>query len=197
MKLRFFALPLLAIAFCACSPKQDSIGSESSPNYSESNKYSNPKELIALYHHADSLVQIGQIDTKKMQLFVEKATQYAEIHPDDTLSTHFLLYAGIFQMDVALSTPSESKRNERFFKAVEIFNELTTKYPDYRNLPYCYYYKGQIYENMGRTSDAEGEYRELVHHFPDTDLGQNIAEYLKVRGFEKSSDDIMHEISKK
>ena len=50
---------------------------------------------------------------------------------------------------------------------------------------------------MKRTSDAEGEYRELVHRFPDTDLGRNIADYLKVRGFEKSSDDIMHEISQK
>lgn len=197
MKLRFFALLLLAATFCTCGSKQDSSRSETDINNLESKEYNNSKELIALYHHADSLVQIGQINTKKMQLFVEKATQYAEIHPDDTLSPHFLLYAGIFQMDVALSTPSESKRNNRFFQAVDIFNELTQRYPDYKNLPYCYYYKGQIYENMGRTSDAENEYRELVHHFPDTDLGQNIAEYLKVRGFEKSSDDIMHEISQK
>lgn len=197
MKLRFFALLLLAATFCTCGSKQDSSRSETDINNLESKEYNNSKELIALYHHADSFVQIGQINTKKMQLFVEKATQYAEIHPDDTLSPHFLLYAGIFQMDVALSTPSESKRNNRFFQAVDIFNELTQRYPDYKNLPYCYYYKGQIYENMGRTSDAENEYRELVHHFPDTDLGQNIAEYLKVRGFEKSSDDIMHEISQK
>ena len=150
-----------------------------------------------MYHQADSLVKIGEIDKDMMTLFVEKATAYAEIHPDDTLSPHFMLYAGIFQMDVALSTPSESKRNAGFFQSVDIFNKLTEQYPDYRNLPYCYYYKGQIYENMGRTSDAEGEYRELVHRFPDTDLGRNIAEYLKVRGFEKSSDDIMHEISQK
>ena len=197
MKLRFFSLLLLAVAFCACGSKQSVPNDGTDTTLCASQDYTSSKELIDLYHHADSLVKIGEIDKEMMQLFVEKASDYAKIHPDDTLSPHFLLYAGIFQMDIALSTPSESKRNERFFQAVEIFNDLTQQYPDYRNLPYCYYYKGQIYENMGRTSDAEGEYRELVHRFPDTDLGRNIAEYLKVRGFEKSPDDIMHEINKK
>ena len=197
MKLRFFSLLLLAVTLCACGSKQDKTDVSEDPTICESSDCQNPKELIALYHQADSLVQIGQIDTEMMQRFVEKASEYTKTHPDDTLSPHFLLYAGIFQMDIALSTASESKRTDLFFQAVDIFNKLTKQYPDYKNLPYCYYYKGQIYENMGRTSDAEGEYRELVHRFPDTDLGRNIADYLKVRGFEKSSDDIMHEISKK
>lgn len=197
MKLRFFSLLLLALAFSSCGSKQEKADTFGDTTICKSSDYRNSKDLIALYRQADSLVQIGQIDTKKMQLFVEKATAYAETHPDDTITPHFLLYAGIFEMDIALSTPSESKRNARFFQAVDIFNDLTKKYPNYKNLPYCYYYKGQIYENMKRTSDAEGEYRELVHRYPNTDLGRNIAEYLKVRGFEKSSDDIMHEISKK
>lgn len=197
MKLRFFSLLLLAVVFCACGSKQSEPDDVANATSCESKDYTSSKELIALYHRADSLVKIGEIDKEMMALFVEKATAYAEIHPDDTLSPHFLLYAGIFQMDIALSTASESKRNERFFQSVDIFNDLTKQYPDYKNLPYCYYYKGQIYENMGRTSDAEGEYRELVHRYPDTDLGRNIHDYLKVRGFEKSSDDILHEISKK
>ena len=197
MKLRFFSLLLLAVTFCTCGSKQSSPDENAGTTDCATSDYTSPSELIELYHQADSLVKIGEIDKDMMTLFVEKATAYAEIHPDDTLSPHFMLYAGIFQMDVALSTPSESKRNAGFFQSVDIFNKLTEQYPDYRNLPYCYYYKGQIYENMGRTSDAEGEYRELVHRFPDTDLGRNIAEYLKVRGFEKSSDDIMHEISQK
>ncbi len=197
MKLRLFPLLLLALAFCSCGSKQEKNAVVEDATIYESSDYNSSKDLIALYHQADSLVQIGQIDTEMMQLFVDNATAYAEIHPDDTLTPHFLLYAGIFEMDIALSTASESKRNARFFQAVDIFNDLTKKYPNYKNLPYCYYYKGQIYENMKRTSDAEGEYRELVHRFPDTDLGRNIADYLKVRGFEKSSDDIMHEISQK
>lgn len=197
MKPRFLSLLLLAVAFCACGSKQTAPYDSADTTICNTQNYTSSKELIALYHRADSLVKIGEIDKEMMTLFVEKAMAYAEIHPDDTLSPHFLLYAGIFQMDVALSTPSESKRNKCFFQAVDIFNNLTKQYPDYRNLPYCYYYKGQIYENMGRTSDAEGEYRELVHRFPDTDLGRNIHDYLKIRGFEKSSDDIMHEISKK
>ena len=197
MKLRIFSLLLLALVFCSCGSKQEKNDVTGDETICESSDYKNSKDLIALYRQADSLVQIGQIDTKKMQLFVDKATAYAESNPNDTLSPHFLLYAGIFEMDIALSTQAESKRTARFFQAVDIFNDLTEKYPDYKNIPYCYYYKGQIYENMRRTSDAEGEYRELVHRFPDTDLGRNIADYLKVQGYEKSSDDIMHEISQK
>ena len=185
MKLRIFSLLLLALVFCSCGSKQEKNDVTGDETICESSDYKNSKDLIALYRQADSLVQIGQIDTKKMQLFVDKATAYAESNPNDTLSPHFLLYAGIFEMDIALSTQAESKRNARFFQAVDIFNDLTEKYPDYKNIPYCYYYKGQIYENMRRTSDAEGEYRELVHRFPDTDLGRNIADYLKVQGYEK------------
>ena len=145
MKLRFFSLLLLAASFCACGSKQSAINEETDTTICESQDYTSSKSLIELYHQADSLVKIGEMDMEKMQLFVEKATAYAEIHPDDTLSPHFLLYAGIFQMDIALSTASESKRNKRFFQAVDIFNDLTQQYPNYRNLPYCYYYKGQIY----------------------------------------------------
>lgn len=187
-------LPLL-LCLATCSPKN--VPSTDQPAQdSVVVNYQNPKALIALYHEADSLVQIGQIDTKKMQTFVDNATQYAEAFPNDTLSPHFMMYAGIFQMDIALSTKAKSKRDKRFFRSIEIFNQLTEKYPDYKNIPYCYYYKGQIYENMQRNSDAENEYRELVHRFPNTELGKNIADYLKVRGFEKSPEEIMMEIEK-
>lgn len=188
---------LLAAILCACGTKQKESFVATDEIECKSANYTSPEELIKLYHHADSLVKIGKIDTEMMTLFVEEATAYAKNNPDDTLSPHFLLYAGIFEMDIALSTPSEKKRKDRFGHSMDIFNELTERYPSYRNLPYCYYYKGQMYENMGRTSDAEGEYRELVHRYPDTDLGRNIAEYLKVQGYEKSSDDIMHEIESK
>lgn len=198
MTLRIFPFLLLIITMLACGTKQNpSDSNKADTTVSQTSNYNGPKELVALYRHADSLVQIGEIDTKMMQTFVDNATKYAEEHPNDTLSPHFMLYAGIFEMDIALSTPSESKRNKRFFQSIDIFNKLTETYPQYKNIPYCYYYKGQIYENMRRNSDAENEYRKLVHQFPDSDLGKNIAEYLKVRGFEKSSDEIMHEIGKK
>ena len=60
-----------------------------------------------------------------------------------------------------------------------------------------YYYKGQIYENLGNTSDAEKEYRELVRRYPQSDIGKSTAEYLKAGGFEKSADEIWEEIQKK
>lgn len=164
---------------------------------SEAIDYSKPKNLIALYKESDSLLHQGKIDTSKMRLYVEKATEYVLKSPSDTLCPAFLYFAGVFQMQVAFSNQDEEARQQGASEAVAIFNSLIAQYSDYQNLPNAYYYKGQIYENLGNTSDAEKEYRELVRRYPQSDLGKSTAEYLKVGGFEKSADAIWEEIQKK
>lgn len=159
--------------------------------------YSKPENLIALYKESDSLLHQGKIDTSKMRLYVENATDYALKSPSDTLCPAFLYFAGVFQMQVAFSNQAEEARQQGASEAVAIFNSLIAQYPDYQNLPNAYYYKGQIYENLGNTSDAEKEYRELVRRYPQSDIGKSTAEYLKVGGFEKSADEIWEEIQKK
>lgn len=156
--------------------------------------YSKSENLISLYRESDSLTKIGKIDLAKMQLFVDRSTQFAEENPKDTLSPHFLLYAAIFQMEIASSNPSEVERKELWFKSIDRFNKVIKQFPEYRNLPYCYFYKGQIYENLGRLSDAESEYRELVHLYPKSELGKSTDDYLKSRGFEKSAEQIWSDI---
>ncbi len=159
--------------------------------------YTQAQNLIALYKEADSLTKIGEIDAHKMQLFVDNSTVYAKNNAEDTLSPHLLLYAGIFQMEIASSNPSEEIRKELWFKSIDIFNEVILQFPKYRNLPYCYFYKGQIYENMGRISDAENEYRELIHRYPQSELGKSMESYVKAHGFEKSADELWKDIRKK
>ena len=56
---------------------------------------------------------------------------------------------------------------------------------------YAYYYKGQIYENLGMRQEAASTYRALVERFPDTELGKSIAAYLQAGGYEKSAEEIM------
>ena len=159
--------------------------------------YSKPENLIALYKESDSLLHQGKIDTSKMRLYIENATEYALKYPSDTLCPAFLYFAGVFQMQVAFSNQAEEARQQGASEAVAIFNSLIAQYPDYQNLPNAYYYKAQIYENLGNTTDAEKEYRELVRRYPKSDIGKSTAEYLKVGGFEKSADEIWEEIQKK
>ena len=155
------------------------------------NSHKDSKAIIALYKEVDSLTQHGRMDREKMQQFVNEAINYAKLNPKDTLSPHFMLYAGINQMQVAFSNADEKQRREQALEAINILEKLRQNYPDYRNMIYAYYYKGQIYENLGMHQEAAKTYRALVERFPDTELGKSIAAYLQADGYEKSAEEIM------
>ncbi len=191
-KLLFFATCALIIN--ACHQKQETAAKEVQEPQP---KVYNSLQIRALYHQADSLLNIGKADTVLMNQYVNLATQHVQTQPDDTLAADFLFYAGIFELKVAALTPPSETQNRFAFRAIDIFNQVIEKYPDYVNLDYCYYYKGNIYENLKRYSDAENEYRELVHRFPQSDLAQGIAAYLEVQGFSKTPDQMMQDIKVK
>lgn len=155
------------------------------------------KAIIALYKEVDSLTQKGSMNLEKMQQFVDEAVDYAKQNVSDTLSPHFLLYAGITQMQVAFSTADEKVRGELAEKALNILEKLRQNYPDYRNAIYAYYYKAQIYENLGRIEEAAKTYRDMVERFPDSELGKSIATYIKADGFGKSAEELYQNFQQK
>ena len=177
---------MLAISLCACRQTIQEGEIEESNGMDDADA----PHLIALYKETDSLLMMGKMDIEKMQLFVDRAWDYAEKYPEDTLSPHFKFFVAIYEMKIAGSNPDEREAQQQYFHSIDHFDQLIEQYPDYVNLPYCYYYQGMIYENLHRISDAESEYRELVHRYPDTELGKNIVEYLKVQGYAQSADDL-------
>ena len=154
------------------------------------------KSIIALYKEVDSLTRVGSMDRKKMQQFVDEAVEYANKNTQDTISPHFLLYAGVMQMQVAFSNANEQQRTQQAEEAINILEKLRQNYPDYQNLIYAYYYKAQIYENLGKREEAAKTYRNLVERFPGTELAKNIAAYLQAGGYEKSAEEIMQGFQK-
>jgi len=195
MKKKLFLLISIAMLFLGCQSKSE----ESTPSAEakvQAPATVDPQAIIALYKEVDSLTQLGNMDRQKMQQFVDEAVEYAERVPNDTLAPHFLLYAGVMQMQVAFSNANEQQRLSQAEEAVKILEKLLQDHPDYRNIIYAYYYKAQIYENLGKQEKAAVTYRNLVDRFPDTELGKNISAYLQAGGYEKSAEEIMQGFKK-
>ena len=191
MKKLFLLLISFMVLTMGCKKTQNANAEQKSNKQSSTAVvHKDAPSIIALYKETDSLTRHGSMDREKMQQFVNEAVEFAKQNPNDTISPHFLLYAGITQMQVAFSNADEKQRVEQAKEAINILEKLRQNYPDYRNTIYAYYYKGQIYENLGETENAAKTYRDLVERFPDNKLGKDIADYLKAGGYEKSAEEI-------
>ncbi len=193
MKKKLLLLASIAMLLVSCHSEPATPESQTEP---QPVQVLNSQEIISLYKEVDSLTRVGSMDRKKMQQFVDEAVEYAKSVPSDTLSPHFLLYAGVMQMQVAFSNANEQQRTQQAEEAINILEKLRQNYPDYQNLIYAYYYKAQIYENLGKREEAAKTYRNLVERFPDTELAKNIAAYLQAGGYEKSAEEIMQGFQK-
>ncbi|MBO4645949.1 MAG: tetratricopeptide repeat protein [Bacteroidales bacterium] len=182
---------LLAICILiSCGKKDDVTGQTAGPTPVQQVQSLAPQAVIGLYKEVDSLIQIGRPNLEKTQQFAEQAASYAEANPEDTLSPKFLLQAGICQRVVAFSTSAKEKRDELALKAISYLDRLRNHYPDYKNLDYALFQKGQILEQLGRWKDAKETYCEIVTRFPKSELGKNMAEYIKMSGYTKSAEEI-------
>lgn len=197
--MRYSLLVLLScLVLCACHKKQEpTIVEDSSFPIEESAPLSEGEQLQKMYKNADSLMNIGEMDISLMQDYVHRALSYTEANPNDSLASKYIFFAGIFEMKIAGATADDILRNELYTNAINIFNSLIKQYPNFPHLDYCYWYKGTIYENMKRPNDAESEYRELVHLFPDSELAEGTKSYLQAQGYKKDADDLMNDIKKK
>lgn len=185
---RFLIVLSALLLMAGCHKKNDANAQQDQNSALGSAKSS--KEVIAIYKEVDALTQAGKMDREKMKNFVSEALTYVSENPKDTLSPHFLLYSGITQMQIAFSDSIATRREPQAMEAIRILEQLRHNYPEYRNLAYVFYYKGQIYENLGKREEAKQAYTDLVHRFPDSELGKSIAAYLQAGGVDKSADDL-------
>lgn len=191
---KVFIYAFVLLALTSCNKKDEAPVTAQAQTQT---KVYNSQEIRVLFHKADSLFNLGQADTALMNQYVNLALEHVQKEPADTFAPDFLLYAGIFEMKTAFLTSDKILCNQIATHAIDIFNQLIDQYPNYKNLDYCYFYKGNIYENLQRFSDAEDEYRELVHQFPESDLSKGMEEYIKAKGFSKTPDELMNDIAKK
>lgn len=191
---------LVCALLCGCQSKQEVSAQQNGQNpqnqSDKSVRADEAEQLKSLYFELDSLLNIGKFDRVKAQIFVNQAFGYFVSDPDDTLSPKFLYCAAVMQKQYAFTSPDLAEREEQAMKAIGYFEKLRKTYQSSPYLMYVFYNQGQIYESLGRVEDAKRAYTDLVHRFPDTDLGKNIAAYLKSGGIGMSGDEMWEQMQK-
>ena len=81
---------------------------------------------------------------------------FADKYPDDTLSPQYLMKAAEVQGNVL--------HTER---SVELFDRIIEDYPDFEDVPMCYFLKGNSLELNSQIEEAKAAYEEFLAKYPD------------------------------
>lgn len=147
--------------------------------------------LLAAYHHSDSIYALcGRIDTTAFGDFIDRATAFAEKHPDDTLAPGMLYRAGVGSMILSkyadrMGNVEARARNAK--RALAIFNQFQEQYPEHDQAKLCYWQRAIVYDDiLGDWRSAESEYRDFINRYPNDSLTPVFQQYLTLLGKSES-----------
>ena len=125
--------------------------------------------------------EITTPDIAKAKHLAELYIEYAELHPDDSISPDFLFKASDINMNV--NSPKLT---------ISLFNKVLTRYPDYVNVPTVMFLKGFVYEDQLKDYDnARKCYMEFLDKYPNSDFADDATVSLKNLG--KSPEELIKE----
>lgn len=132
-------LALAAILFVACSPNREKH-----------------LEQIAAFEERITESPISAANPETADSLTDLYVSFADKFEKDSLAPVFLLKAGEVQSNV-LHTEH----------AVEIFDRLIEDYPDFEDLPMCYYLKANAYDMNSQYEEAKAAYEFFVSKYPN------------------------------
>jgi tetratricopeptide (TPR) repeat protein len=145
------------------------------------------EERLALIREMESTAyaQSGEINTTSILTLSKLYAQYADENPEDQLSAGFLFKAG----DICMGM-------EKSELAIQHYNSIIDRYPDYEKVPYCYFLKGFIYENNVKDLEkAKMSYELFIEKYPNHDMTE--AAEFSLRNLGKSPEDLIREFESK
>lgn len=118
---------------------------------------------------------------KKAGELVDLYTAYAEQHPQDPATPEYLFKAADITMN--LFDPS---------KAINLYNKIIYKYPDYQKAPECLFLVAYIYENyLQNYGKAEEVYRMFIEKYPDNEFADDAE--LSIKNMGKTPEELIRE----
>ena len=118
---------------------------------------SREERISAIEDFEDSIFESAvaadpQVADQLTQLYVDFADKY----PNDSLAPQYLMKAADVQSNVL--------HTER---AVELFDRIIQDYPDFDEVPMCYFLKGNALELNSQMDEAKAAYEEFLAKYPD------------------------------
>lgn len=105
----------------------------------------------------DSIFELAiAADSATANELTEMYVAFADKYPADSLTPEFLLKAAEVQSNVM--------HTER---AIQLFDRIITDYPDFEDVPICYFLKGKAFEDNSQYEEAKQAYQIFVDKFPD------------------------------
>lgn len=108
-------------------------------------------------------------------------TAFADKYPDDTLSPQFLLKAAEIQGNVLHTDNS-----------IALYDRIINNYPDFEDLPICYFLKGIAYESDSQFEKARQAYQTFVDKYPDHYMADQTRKMIPLVG--KSTEEMLDDI---
>jgi len=132
------------------------------------------------------LKTLTSLDVYNANLAITAYTQFSSHYPNDSLAPVYLFKAA-----------SMASSSGQFQRAIGFYDNVCAKYPNFKQMPYCIFGEGFIYDNyLKDTTKAHAKYQQVIDKFPDNvwasqaksaiaDLGKTNEEIMK--GFEEKN----------
>ncbi len=149
MKKIFFTLIIASAMLVACGPNRE-------------------ERINQIEDFEDSVFEaaIGADPAVADQL-TKMYVDFADKYSTDTLAPEFLMKAGEVQSNVL--------HTER---AIELLDRVINNYPDFEDVPMCYFLKGNAYDLNCQYDKAKVAYQEFVDKYPDHFMAEQTRKML-------------------
>ncbi|MEW6469538.1 MAG: tetratricopeptide repeat protein [Bacteroidota bacterium] len=174
---------------CLLIPAAALFSSCSSPSAAEleaERKQHEKDSLHKLVKHLDSLVYYNRkgdkVDLKVSNSAVKSHLAYAERYPGEKDAALYLFRAS----DVAINDLNQPALS------VKILEDLVRRYPDFKELPICYFQLGTTYDNrLQDTAKTRMYYDLFLEKYPNHELAPQVRTLKTLVG--KNIDDIIRD----
>ena len=103
---------------------------------------------------------------------IQEYLDFAEAYPDDSLAPACLFKAASMIMNL-----------QNGLRAIALFDEIRTSYPEYEKAPLCLFFTGYVQENvLGDIDQARETYTLFIETYPDNDFVDDAQASIKNLG---------------